>query len=48
MASLAAAAGLLVGLRSITSFELPRPMSLLGIEPMPREALAVEPGAVVD
>jgi hypothetical protein len=41
LASLAAAAGLLVGLRSIASFELPRPATLLGIEPMAREGLGV-------
>ena len=41
LASLAAAAGLLVGLRTIASYELPRPESLLGIEPMAREGLGV-------
>ena len=41
LASLAAAAGLLVGLRTIASYELPRPVSLLGIEPMAREGLGV-------
>ena len=41
LASLAAAAGLLVGLRTIASYELPRPASLLGIEPMAREGLGV-------
>ena len=47
LASLAAAVGLLVGLRSVTSFELPRPTTLLGIQPMPREGLGVmwSPGA---
>ncbi|MCH7533725.1 MAG: ABC transporter permease [Gemmatimonadetes bacterium] len=41
LASLAAAAGLLVGLRTIASYELPRPAILLGIEPMAREGLGV-------
>lgn len=41
LASLAAAAGLLVGLRTIASYELPRPVSLLGIEPMAREGLGL-------
>lgn len=41
LASLAAAAGLLVGLRTIASYELPRPASLLGVEPMAREGLGV-------
>ena len=41
LVSLAAAAGLLVGLRAVVSFELPRPATLLGIEPMAREGLGV-------
>ena len=40
-ASLAAATGLLVGLRTIASFDLPRPSSLLGVEPIARESLGV-------
>jgi hypothetical protein len=36
LASLAAAAGLLVSLRAIMSYDLPRPATLLGIEPMAR------------
>jgi len=39
--ALAAAVGLLIGVRAVLSFELPRPRPLLGLEHLPRESLGV-------
>jgi len=39
--NVAAATGLLVGVRSIINLELPRPSTLLGLEPMAREGIAI-------